>query len=89
MRQVNDEASEKVLQVEQRYNKVRKPIYIKRSDVIAKVPDFWKTSFLHHPVLSDLITEDDEEALCYLSEVGDVTLAGLCGGFGPLVVWDF
>ena len=67
--QVNDEASEKVLQVEQKYNKVRKPIYVKRNDVIAKVADFWKTAFLHHPVLADLITEDDEEALHYLREV--------------------
>ncbi|CAD7699081.1 unnamed protein product [Ostreobium quekettii] len=55
--------------MEQQYNKVRKPIYVKRGEVIAKIPEFWKTAFLNHHVLSDLITEDDEEALFYLSEV--------------------
>ncbi|CAD7696921.1 unnamed protein product [Ostreobium quekettii] len=66
---VNDEASEKVLQLEQQYNKQRKPIYARRGQMIAKIPEFWKTAFLNHPVLSDLITEDDEEALFFLAEV--------------------
>lgn len=66
---VNDEASEKVLQVEQHYNKVRRPIYLKRNEVISQVEGFWKAAFLNHPVLSDLITEDDEEALSNLTEV--------------------
>ena len=52
-----DEASEKVLEVEQRYNRVRRPIYDKRNDVISTVKDFWPTAFLNHPTLSQLFTE--------------------------------
>lgn len=42
--QINEEASEKVLEVEQKYNEIRKPVYDKRSDVIKSIPDFWLTA---------------------------------------------
>lgn len=40
--QVNDEASDKVLAVEQEYNKKRRPIYTQRNAVFARIPQFWK-----------------------------------------------
>lgn len=40
--QVNDEASDKVLAVEQEYNKKRRPIYMQRNAVFARIPQFWK-----------------------------------------------
>lgn len=42
--QINEEASEKVLEVEQKYNEIRKPVYDKRNDVIKSIPDFWLTA---------------------------------------------
>lgn len=42
--QINEEASDKVLEVEQKYNVVRKPVYDKRSEVIKAIPDFWLTA---------------------------------------------
>lgn len=42
--QINEEASDKVLEVEQKYNEVRKPVYDKRSEIIKSIPDFWLTA---------------------------------------------
>lgn len=66
---LNEEASEEILKVEQKYNKLRQPHYKSRSDLIAKVPNFWVTVFVNHPQLSTLLDEDDEEALQHLSKV--------------------
>lgn len=44
MLQVNEEASEKVLEVEQKYNEIRKPVYVRRNEIIQKIPDFWLTA---------------------------------------------
>lgn len=66
---LNEEASEEILKVEQRYNKLRQPHYKKRSDIIAKIPNFWVTVFVNHPQLSTLLDEEDEEALHYLRKV--------------------
>jgi template-activating factor I len=90
--QVNEEASNVVLEVEQKYNEIRRPVYARRNEVIKKIPDFWLTAvcissimiyvassllvkvlndlrhccvltlqFLSHPMLADLLTEDDTQ----------------------------
>lgn len=67
--QVNEEASEKVLSIQQEYSRIRRPLYAQRNQVARLVPDFWKTALQNHPVVRDLITEDDESALIYLTDV--------------------
>lgn len=42
--QLNEKASEEILKVEQKYNKLRKPFYEKRNDLIRKIPNFWVTA---------------------------------------------
>lgn len=42
--QVNEQASEEVLQIEQKYNEIRRPVYEKRNEVIKSIPDFWVTA---------------------------------------------
>lgn len=42
--QLNEQASEDILHVEQKYNKLRQPHYLKRSDAIVAIPDFWHTT---------------------------------------------
>lgn len=42
--QVNEEASDKVLEVEQKYNVIRRPVYVKRNEIIKAIPDFWLTA---------------------------------------------
>ncbi|KAK4394473.1 NAP1-related protein 2 [Sesamum angolense] len=66
---INEEASEKVLEVEQKYNEIRKPVYNKRNDVIKSIPDFWLTAFMSHPALSELLTEEDQKIFKYLSDL--------------------
>ena len=41
---LNEKASEEILKVEQKYNKLRKPFFEKRNQLIAKIPNFWVTA---------------------------------------------
>jgi len=66
---LNEQASEEILKVEQKYNTKRQPFFKKRSELIAKIPNFWVTAFVNHPQVSALLNEDDEEALQYLTSV--------------------
>uniref|UniRef100_M8BX82 Protein SET n=1 Tax=Aegilops tauschii TaxID=37682 RepID=M8BX82_AEGTA len=66
---VNEEASDKVLEVEQKYSEIRRPVYLRRCDIIKTIPDFWLTAFLSHPLLSELLTEEDQKMFKYLESV--------------------
>ncbi|XAR65476.1 hypothetical protein NMG60_11009617 [Bertholletia excelsa] len=69
LEKINEEASDKVLEVEQKYNEIRKPVYDRRNDIIKSIPDFWLTAFLSHPALCDLLTEEDQKIFKYLSSL--------------------
>ncbi|MEJ1274546.1 hypothetical protein NN561_005432 [Cricetulus griseus] len=58
---LNEQASEEILKVEQKYNKLHQPFFHKRSELIAKIPNFWVTTFVNHPQVSALLGEEDEE----------------------------
>ncbi|XP_051217665.1 NAP1-related protein 1 [Lolium perenne] len=66
---VNEEASDKVLEVEQKYNEVRRPVYARRNEIIREIPDFWLTAFLSHPILGELLTEDDQKIFKHLESI--------------------
>ncbi|XP_069779058.1 protein SET-like [Narcine bancroftii] len=66
---LNEQASEEILKVEQKYNKLRQPYFQKRSEPIAKIPNFLVTTFVNHPQVSALLGEEDEEAMHYLTRV--------------------
>ncbi|KAK7295354.1 hypothetical protein RJT34_18261 [Clitoria ternatea] len=66
LEKVNEEASDKVLEVEQKYNEIRKPVYARRNEIIKTIPDFWLTGFLSHPALCELLTEEDQKIFKYL-----------------------
>ncbi|XP_039126037.1 NAP1-related protein 2-like isoform X2 [Dioscorea cayenensis subsp. rotundata] len=66
LEKISEEASDKVLEVEQKYSEIRKPIYSKRNEIIQSIPDFWLTAFLSHPALSDLLNKEDEKILKHL-----------------------
>ncbi|EHA8590258.1 NAP1-related protein 2 [Cocos nucifera] len=69
LERVNEEASDKVLEVEQKYNEIRRPIYGKRNEIIKSIPDFWLTAFLSHPALSNLLSEEDQNIFKYLESL--------------------
>ncbi|XP_048217268.1 protein SET-like [Perognathus longimembris pacificus] len=56
------------LKVEQKYNKLHQPFFQKWSELMAKIPNFWVTTFVNHPQVSALLGEEDEE-LHYLNRV--------------------
>ncbi|XP_058083429.1 NAP1-related protein 1-like [Magnolia sinica] len=67
LEKINEEASDKVLEVELKYNEICKPIYTRQNDIIHSIPDFWLTTFLSHPALCDLLNEDDLKVFKYLT----------------------
>ena len=46
---LNEQASEEILKVEQKFNKLRLPHFSKRSELISRIPNFWVTVFVNHP----------------------------------------
>lgn len=66
---LNEQASEEILKVEQKYIRLRWPHFQKRSVLIEKIPNFWVTTFINHPQISALLDEDDEDALHFLTKV--------------------
>lgn len=41
---LNERASEDILHVEQKYNRLRQPHFERRSELIKELPDFWSTA---------------------------------------------
>lgn len=66
---LNEQASEEILKVEQKYNKLRRPFYDKRNDIIKRIPKFWLTAFINHPQITAIIEEDEEDCLQYLTKL--------------------
>jgi len=66
---LNEEASEEILTVEQKYNKQRLPIYKKRNEIIVKIPKFWETALVNHPLISNYMNDDDRSILSHLTKV--------------------
>lgn len=42
--QVNEEEGDKLMELEQKFNEIRRPVYLKRNEIIKTIPDFWLTS---------------------------------------------
>ncbi len=57
------------MKVEQKYNKLRRPSYDKRNDIIKGIPKFWLTAFINHPQITAIIEEDEEDCLQYLNKL--------------------
>ncbi|XP_029637558.1 protein SET isoform X1 [Octopus sinensis] len=66
---LNEKASEEILKVEQKFNKLRRPYFDRRNELIKKIPNFWVTAFVNHPQISVILDEEEEECLHYLNMV--------------------
>ncbi|XP_020586704.1 NAP1-related protein 1-like [Phalaenopsis equestris] len=69
LEKINEDASDKVLEVEQKFNEIRQPVYKRRNDIIQSIPDFWLTAFMSHPGLGQLLSEEDQKIFKYLSSL--------------------
>ncbi|GIL65558.1 hypothetical protein Vafri_19306 [Volvox africanus] len=85
---VNDEASDRVLAVEQEYNKKRRPIYAERAEIIRKVPQFWQRVLSSHPTLADLLTDDDLAVLEYATELDVLDSDDIKSGFKVVMAFS-
>ncbi|CAD7674880.1 unnamed protein product [Nyctereutes procyonoides] len=66
---------------ENKYNKLHQPFFQKRSELIAKIPNFWVTTLVNHPQESALLGEEDEEALHYLTRVQVIEFEDIKSGY--------
>lgn len=57
---LSEKCAEEILQVEQKFNRLRKPFVELRTEKLRAVPDFWMNALLNHPQLSDIISDEDE-----------------------------
>jgi template-activating factor I len=66
---LNEQASEEILKVEQKYNKLRQPVYQRRNELLEQLPQFWLSVFMNHPQLGSLLSERDELLLHHLKRL--------------------
>mmetsp|Transcript_15144 Transcript_15144/g.25936 ORF Transcript_15144/g.25936 Transcript_15144/m.25936 type:complete len:235 (+) Transcript_15144:38-742(+) len=66
---LNDRASEEVLEIEKKYNGLRRPLFKKRSAILRKIPNFWGQAILHHEMLAEMMEAKDREVLKHLVEL--------------------
>jgi len=67
---LNQQASEEILKVEQKFNKLRSPYFEKREVQTEKIPHFWAWVLLNHPQFSCLLSETDEKIfMTYLTKL--------------------
>jgi len=85
---LNEQASEEILKVEQKYNKLRKPFYEKRNEIIKRVPKFWLTAFINHPQISALIEEEEEDCLQYLTKLEVEEFEDIKSGYKINLLFD-
>lgn len=83
---LNEEASEEILTVEQKFNKLRQPHFEKRCELISKIPNFWLTTLINHPQVSDLLTTQDEAVLQYLRKLEVQEFEDIKSGFRIIFV---
>merc|ERR1712189_91354 len=79
-------ASEEILAVERKFNKLRKPLYQKRQEQIRKIDKenqtkFWWTAFQKHPMLAPMLSPEEEEIMAYLDEIEVVDNDDIKSGF--------
>lgn len=64
---LNEKASEEILKVEQKFNKLRRPHFEKRNELLKEIPNFWLTSLANHPIIAPMIeSAEDEDCLHYM-----------------------
>jgi hypothetical protein len=81
--QINEEASERILQIEQEAMRKRRPIMKKRGTQLRQIDEFWPSVLRAHPTLQPLMSDMDWEVLQSVVEVrGGVAGCVHCLGLG-------
>jgi len=91
--ELNEKASEEILAVEKKFNKLRKPLYSKRQETIRKMDKqsqtkFWWTAFQRHPMLCPMLSDEEEVILGYLHEIEVIDNDDIKSGYEIKFVFD-
>jgi len=86
--ELNDKATEEILEVERKFNRLRKPIYERRNQAIRKIPDFWLKVFTSQDMLATLLLEEDLSAFKYLRELNVEDHDDVKSGFKISLTFD-
>lgn len=80
--QLNEQASEEILLVEQKFNQLRRPHFEKRNALLKDVPNFWLAALANHPLISSMIqSAEDEDCLHYMVNVDVEELEDIKSGY--------
>lgn len=80
--QLNEQASEEILLVEQKFNQLRRPHFEKRNAILKDVPNFWLAALANHPLISSMIqSAEDEDCLHYMVNVDVEELEDIKSGY--------
>jgi len=63
---IEHQAAKEVLALQQRFNKMRAPLYTERAGVIKNIPNFWNIAVANHAHLMDALNDSDVEVMKYL-----------------------
>lgn len=78
---LNELASEEILKVEQKFNKLRRPHFEQRNALLKDVPNFWVTCLNNHPTVNSLIENAEEDCLHYLVNLDVEELEDIKSGY--------
>ncbi|XP_044856564.1 testis-specific Y-encoded-like protein 4 isoform X2 [Mauremys mutica] len=66
---VNEQAGCAFRILKAKFGHMRRPHLERRNRIIQNIPGFWVTAFLNHPQLSAMISDRDEDALSYMTNL--------------------
>ena len=78
---LNEKASEEILEVEKRFNVLRKPVLDKRRELTQRVKSFWPTALMNHPQLSTFIADAEEPLIGAIADITVEDFADIKSGF--------
>jgi len=85
---LNEKASEEILKIEEKFNGLRRPFFLKRNDLISSIPNFWATAFVNHPQISSIMSDEEEECLHHLKKIDVEEFADIKAGFRISFTFD-
>ncbi|KAH8358007.1 hypothetical protein KR200_011044, partial [Drosophila serrata] len=75
---INLMTSKEMLDVEEKYEKLRQPLYKKRNEEIKRLPNFWATSLINH---DEIIRHTGKEGLRSLANIEVENLGSVSKGY--------
>ncbi|CAJ0584860.1 unnamed protein product, partial [Mesorhabditis spiculigera] len=64
---LSEKATTEMIEIEKKFIAEKQPHYATRNALCNDIPEFWYKAFMQHPEVSELITDEEEKALSYLT----------------------